>query len=270
VVPDDELDSANALVFSTLQWATLIGPGLAGLVTSRFGAPVALLIDALSFGAMALLIATTNTYPNPRRAGDARVPYLRGFQTLWAQKPVRYLTMLLFVLALSYFPLEPALPLFTERTLRADADAYGLIWVGFGIGAALSFALINPLSKLKYSGVIAALIAIAWGISIFPVLVVRDLPVIMALFAFGGLAWGPYIPLESSILQRLIPADQMGEVFGARSAIINLTNPLGVLLGGALLGVLPPEVVIAGSAAGCILAGLFALLSGDLRAVRRN
>ncbi len=269
IVPDSELDQANALVFSSQQWSVLIGPALAGLITATLGAPVALVIDAASFLVMAALLARIPALPQPKHDGAHRFSFMRGFKTLWDIKPARVLTALLFMLALSYFPLEPALPLFTERILRADADAYGLIWTGFGIGAALSFALIGPLTRIRHAGVIAALIAIAWGLSIFPVLFVRDLRVLMLCFGLGGLAWGPYIPMESSIIQRLIPSEQLGEVFGARSAIINLTNPLGVLLGGALLGVVSPEIVIAGSALACVIAGLLALLSRDLRQVVR-
>src|SRR5579863_9743295 len=55
LVADAALERANALDSTSLQFAALLGPALAGLVVTQIGGPYALLVDALSFLVMALL-----------------------------------------------------------------------------------------------------------------------------------------------------------------------------------------------------------------------
>lgn len=78
----------------------------------------------------------------------------------------------------------------------------------------------------------------------------------------------PYGPIESTLLLRMIPREHQGAVFGARSALINLTGPLGVALGSVLMQIMSPGRVIALSAIAVLFAGLLPVLSKDLRALR--
>jgi uncharacterized membrane protein YfcA len=76
--------------------------------------------------------------------------------------------------------------------------------------------------------------------------------------------------METSILQRLVPAEVRGQVFGARLALVTAASPLGAALGGVLLQYLPAPVVIAISGVACILAGLGGLVSPSLRQLQRR
>jgi MFS family permease len=269
LVPDDDLARANGLVGTTLQLSILFGPALAGWTISRWGAPVAMMIDALTFLPMVAVMPTLLPVTTPPRLSPAeKARFSDGFRQLLRLKPVRVLTALLFVLALSYYPLEPSLPLYVERVIQADADAFGTMWSAFGIGAAASYLLVGPLSRIRYAGIVSAGCAISWGVAILPMALFPSLPLAVVCFTFGGLSWGPYGPLESTLLLRIIPREQQGAVFGARSALINLTGPLGVALGSLLMQIMSPDRVIALSSIAVLLAGLLAVLSKDLRAVR--
>jgi MFS family permease len=274
MVPDQDLARANGMVATTLQLSILFGPALAGWTIARWNAPIAMLIDAASFLPLVAVLPTLKIAPaasagNAEQAGQKERPrFTDGFKQVLRIKPVRVFTALLFTLALSYYPLEPALPLYVERVIRADADAFGTIWSAFGIGAALSYLLVAPLSHVKRAGVVAAGCAICWGIAILPMALYPSLPLALACFALGGLSWGPYGPLETTLLLRIIPKEQQGAVFGARSALINLTGPLGVMIGSALMQLVSPATVIAISSVAVLVAGAGALLSSDVRALR--
>jgi MFS family permease len=53
LVADDDLDAANALLSANWEVAGIAGPAVAGLIVATAGAPLALLLDAASFAAMA-------------------------------------------------------------------------------------------------------------------------------------------------------------------------------------------------------------------------
>ena len=56
LVAENDLERANALSSTSLQFAALLGPALAGIVVTQVGGVFALLIDAVSFLLMGLLV----------------------------------------------------------------------------------------------------------------------------------------------------------------------------------------------------------------------
>jgi MFS family permease len=114
-------------------------------------------------------------------------------------------------------------------------------------------------------GVALPLIALLWGASLLPVAFTNKLWLACALLLLGGLMWGPYTPLETTLLQRNIPKEQLGRVFGARSTLLTGGSPLGLAVGGSLLAFVPSTTVIAFSALACILVGLGGLVSPTFR-----
>jgi len=76
--------------------------------------------------------------------------------------------------------------------------------------------------------------------------------------------------METTLLQRLVPAGIRGQVFGARHSLVVAATPLGAACGGVLLQYLPAPVVIAISGLACILAGLGGLVSSSLGQSQRG
>jgi MFS-type transporter involved in bile tolerance (Atg22 family) len=59
LVPEGALERANALASTSLQFASVLGPALPGIMVPEVGGAFALLIDAMSFLLMGLLVART-------------------------------------------------------------------------------------------------------------------------------------------------------------------------------------------------------------------
>ncbi|MGB0032253.1 MAG: hypothetical protein WBP77_13765, partial [Candidatus Sulfotelmatobacter sp.] len=70
----------------------------------------------------------------------------------------------------------------------------------------------------------------------------------------AGASWAPYTPMETTLLQRLVPAEIGGQIFGARHSLVVAAAPL----------------VIAISGLACILAGLGGLVSPSVRQLQRG
>ncbi len=271
LVDDTALDRANTLTATSLQFAYLAGPITAGFAVARLGGPWALLIDAASFLLMGLLMLTLPTITRkPRVAQHPAANRWLGFGALLSVRHVPALTLLSLVFFFSYGPLEAALPLYSSQTLQANAEGYGLLWTGFGIGA---FAGVLTLPKLAHRwrpSIALPMIAVLWGAVLCPLLFIRQLPLAMLFLGLGGAAWAPYTPMETSLLQRLVPAEIRGQVFGARHSLVVPAAPLGAALGGVMLQYLSAPLVIAISGLACILAGLGGLVSPALRELQRG
>jgi predicted MFS family arabinose efflux permease len=266
LVDDGDLDRANALTATSLQFSYLAGPLAAGFVVARLGGPWALLIDAASFLLMGLLALTLPTIiREPSVAQHAAAKRWLGFGALFSLRYVSALTLLSLVFFFSYGPLEAALPVYSGQSLHANADGYGLLWMGFGVGAFAGVLTLTRLSRRWRPSIALPMIAVLWGALLCPLLLIRQLPLAMLFLGIAGASWAPYTPMETTLLQRLVPAEIRGQVFGARHSLVAAAAPLGAALGGVLLQYLSAPLVIAISGVACILAGLGGLVSPSLR-----
>jgi len=273
MVPNEDLEAANGWLSASEQFAVLIGPALAGFLITLVGGPPVLLFDAFSFLFMGfLLFSLPDIVRNSSVESAPDAPKKRawsGFGALFRLKEVRLISTISFVFFLAYMPLEPALPLYSRDQLATDASGYGLLWSAFGVGAVLGLLLIPLISRYSHPGIVFSVIAIGWGALLLPLVWLTSLPVAMLFFALAGCAWAPYTTIETTLLQRLIPANLRGQVFGARSTLISASGPLGVFIGSVLLQLLAANFVIGISALACIVAGLGGLLSPRLRQIVR-
>lgn len=113
---------------------------------------------------MGLLVLTLPTIaPAPRAAQPKGGNRWLGFGTLFSLRYVPALTLLALVFFFSYGPLEAALPVYSSRTLHTNADGYGLLWTGFGIGAFLGVIMLTRLSTRWRPSIALPLIAISGG-----------------------------------------------------------------------------------------------------------
>lgn len=265
LVEDKDLDAANMLWSLSLNLALIIGPAVAGLLVASFGGPSVLLIDAGTFAVMAIAAVTLPMLNRSQPPAQAPLSERLGLRQLWQMKVVRYTTLLSLVFFFSYGPLEAALPLYSDTILQTDARGYGLLWSALAVGALIGTLSSTMLSRRLRLGVALPLIALLWGGSLLPMVFINELWLACGLLWLGGLMWGPYTPMETTLLQRNVPKAQLGRVFGARSTLLTAGTPLGLAVGGILLAFVPPTSVIALSAIACILVGLGGLASATFR-----
>lgn len=278
LVPDDELDGANALISFALNFPFFIGPAIAGLLIAVWSAPMVMLLDAAAFLLMAAVCwALPDITRNHHIRTDAtigiqgRSPWWTfGFGSLRQFPSVLVITLLSFVFYFSSGPLEPALPVYARDVLGSGSAGYGLLWSGMGAGIILGLLTIPMVARVRSQGLVFATIALLWGLFQLGLAFTNQLWIAMLLLGLGGVAWGPYSTMKNTLIQRLIPPHLRGEVFGAQYMILVLGTPLGALAGGLLLDRFSAAAVLAISAIWCIVAGIGGMLSPALRGVMRE
>jgi MFS family permease len=265
LVEDKDLDAANMLWSFSDNLSLVIGPAVAGVLVASFGGPSVLLIDSVTFAVMALVAATLPKVERGRSPIQTLHAERFGLRQLWDMKVVRYTTLLSLIFFFSYSPLEAAMPVYSDAILQTDARGYGLLWSALAVGALLGTMSSTTLSQRLRLGVALPLIALLWGASLLPIAFTHHLWLACGFLFLGGLMWGPYTPMETTLLQRNVPKEKLGRVFGARSTLLTVGSPLGLAIGGILLAFVPATSVIAFSALACIMVGFLGLTSSTLR-----
>jgi hypothetical protein len=261
------LAGANSLLSVGDQLPYIFGPALGGILAASLGGAIAVMVPVALLLAAGLLAVGLPETGRPKTEEPYDASTWLGFRPLLTDPALRALLLLGIVYYVAYGPLEPALAAFARDRLHTGAAGFGTLWTAFGIGALAGLLLVRPLSR-RGPGLMNALSVVAFGLVIAPLLLVDGLPAATAIMLLGGVAWGPYLALEASVIQRRVPARHLGGAFAARRSILLTVSPFGVGAGGALLTVLPPAAVIGLSSAACVLAGLGCLLIRDLREVR--
>lgn len=258
----------NRALVLTAQFTSLCAPAAAGAIVGFAGVIPALLLSCgmAAMGTVALLLVKVAASGNKDTHED--VPSISDCLKLFKSRPaLGIVTAMSLIFFFAYGPLEAALPTFAAKSLASGAQGLGILWTSFGIGSFLGVRFFTRLYEKARIGFALPLIAVLWGLFILPFAVAFSLPIACLLFACAAALWSPYTVLERTLIQRLTPNRQLGTFYGMRTSLAVAGTPAGTALGGILLSVMTPRLIIALSGALCIAAGIGGLLSRPLRDV---
>ncbi len=269
---DIDLDQLNGIHEGFMGMSWIFGPAFgAALIASvgsvySFWVPAGLfLIAALSIAFLRVGNMGKDSQKLANKMGektDARVR--AGLQTLWNDKLLRTLSIAVLVLAGVYLPTEAViLPTYFENI--QNPTGLGLVISSLAAGSAIGAFGYGWISARIERRNLVRLILLGSALSMIPMAFLPPLPLLMAAGFFLGLAWGPFNPLISSLVQQRVPAHLHGRVFGVQTAVFYAAPPLGMLLSGLSVenyGVNFTYVVIAGILS---VTSVLALLTKSLR-----
>lgn len=272
LIGKNQLEKANASLSMVWEIATLVGPGIGGILVDQFGGPLVILFDAITFLVMGFV---AYSLPNVETVRTERSPSERGswlgFRTLFSLNAVRLLTtfelFLLFIQGLQ----SVAVSVYSKTVLGGGATEYGLLLSAFGMGSVLGLILMHRfLVHCNRPGIILAFIVIVFGILVSLLAFLKNFFIAVLSMVAAGIIAAPFFPIEQAAIQRLVPAHLRGEVFGARGSLGISGYPLGGAMGGLLLDYFSAPMVIGLSTLACIASGFMGLLSPTLRGLTRE
>lgn len=154
-----------------------------------------------------------------------------GARVLWKDKALRAVTVALMVLAAVYLPTESVvLPAYFEG--RGEPTSLGILVSVMSIGAIIGAFGYGWLANRFTRYQLARAVLIGTAISIVPLALLPPLPVMVAAGFLLGLAWGPFSPLMNTLVQRRVPADVQGRVYGVQTSLFYAAPPVAFLLTG--------------------------------------
>ena len=154
-----------------------------------------------------------------------------GFVALWQDKLLRTITIAILIMAAVYLPTESVLlPTYFEG--MENPKGLGIVISSLAAGSAIGAFGYGWISQRFSRKHITRFTLIGSAVSIVPMALLPPLPVLAISGFFLGLAWGPFSPLISTLIQQRVPSDKHGRVFGVQTAVFYAAPPMGMVISG--------------------------------------
>lgn len=250
--PTGELRSGNAVLNVAFTGGAAVGPGLAGLVVAAFSVQSALLLDAVSFYAIAWILLTAG--PMPRVEPDqghlrervrAGLSYIRGKATL---RRLLVAQGAAFVFFAAVIPIEV---IYAKQTLGVGDSGYGIMLTSWGAGMVIGsfvFAAVRraPLPHLLFFSTVAV------GIGYLGLAVAPTLAAACAASVVGGTGNGVQWVAAVSAVQELTAREMQARVVSVLESIGAAMPGVGYLLGGLIAANQDPRATFVFAGAGVL------------------
>jgi MFS family permease len=254
LVDEDDLLSANAWLGTALNMQVAVGPLLGGLLVATLGVRGALAADAASFLLSAVVLLGVPRLP-PRTARSERSSFLAETREGLAyirRHPVARAVVVTLFLGVAFAGVDNVALVFLSRdVLGAGPVGYGVIAGAFGVGMLVaSIALSGGRSRSPRTLFIGGWILTAAG-----TLLTGSSPVVWLAAmaqATGGLGNGADNVASDTLIQRSVPREMLGRVFGVTSTAAFVGGGIAYAVGGPLLDATSPRFVFLVAAAGVL------------------
>lgn len=252
LIPRESLVEGNSKLELSRNAAGLLGPGIAGIVIAAVRAPIAIVLDALSFllsGALLLSIRTRNEEANAgdqernSKRGDGsslRSDIVAGVRFVFRNPALRTIGATTATSNLFSTMANTLLFLFAIRELKMSEALVGAAFTISGIGGLVAAAAADRISKrlgvgrtilimAPLAGPFTALVAAGQqGADVLNV-------ALIAAAGFVGLGSGTIYNINQvSLRQAITPEPMQGRMNATMRWFVWGTIPIGALLGGAL------------------------------------
>ena len=269
LIHTDELVPANALIRALGVISTVVAAALGGWLADNYAPQVSFRLDALTFGASAVLVflirEPAGSIPRAGRRRGMLDDLAGGFRYLARHRRVQQIFVVGTVFWLSASAIRSVIPAIVSEVYEKKAffqiSLFQVRLVAGMVAGALSLTVLGSALRseiaITWSLVGAGLCAVLLGASVW-----APIPVGVA-FHLGGLAvfglgffGAALIASYNALLQRIVPNRYRGRVYG----VFDVCTMAGLLLATGLLGI--PRWRNLDAWVGYIVLGLAALMSG--------
>jgi MFS family permease len=251
LVPRDQLGQAIALLNPSRETAVLVGPALAGLVIAAGGPGWVYLLDAITYGGLALMLAFIRI-PSNRQAREDR-------PSVWAaigegaryvqHRPLIWKLMMLDISATVFSAYRVVLPALALDVLHVGARGYGFLSSAPSAGALLAtYGVFRVLGKSERLGVVVLWSTAAYGVS--ALLLVHSGVFAVALVA--ALLLGVWDAMATTIRHSAVQLETPDGLRGRVQAFYQMSSRGGPAVGdfvvGGVAGLVGPVAALTGGA----------------------
>jgi MFS family permease len=271
VVPERDLASANALTGTIDNFALAFGPGLSALLLLLGPPPIAIAVNGLTFLISAFLVARMHV---SGKVGDVDAEAGLITRMVAGAKAIRGSSQAVLLIGLGFafgltFGQEVVLfgPL-AEDSLGIGVDATGLLFAAPGIGGVLVTALAARLAARAHTAAILTGAVFLGGVPLTMLSFIHDPALAFVLLMVEGAAVIVADVITTTTLQRVVPNERVGSVFGILGGVTVIGMVLGSLLAPVMIAVF--DLAIATAFAGAVLLVLTLITLPRARAIDRT
>jgi MFS family permease len=251
LVHEDDLVRANAWMGTSLNLQVSLGTLAGGVLVAAVGVRGALALDAVSFAVSAAVLM--GVPPLRRATSGAPAGFLavgkEGLAFAWRTRVVRTFVIVLF-LGVAFAAVDNvALVFLVRETLGGGPLAFGLVSAAYGVGM---IGASVGLSIRRTTMAVTTLLVAGWlasGVGTIATGLAPLIAVVAVSQAVGGFGNGLENVAADTLIQRAVPREMLGRVFGLVSTAAFGGSTLAYAVGGPLLDLTSARTVflIAGS-----------------------
>jgi MFS family permease len=242
LLPKDRLVGANSRLESSASASQIVGPALGGAAIRLLGAPIALLFDAISYLASALLLTRIRASEVvPARVQDSHIvtEIREGLDVLWSSRVLRGLALANGMVSLGGYVFLAVYILYLVRELHLDPGAIGLVLSTGGAGALAGAIAAAPAQRRWGSAPVLIGSLVMFGVSgltvplavLFPTVA---LPMIVASEVLQWFAIVVFSVNAVTVRQAISPPQMLGRINGSMRVLTFGLRAAASLLGGLL------------------------------------
>lgn len=268
VVRRDQLTEGNAKLETSRALSTVVGPGLAGGLVQLVTAPIAILVNGVTFVLSAVFLALMRVSEAPaERVGRPNVwrEIGEGLQVVVGHRMLRAIAACTGVSNFFGSAAGAVFVLYVTRTLEFSPVLLGTVLGVGGAGALLGALLASKLPERFGLGRVIVASAAVFPFAALLVPLAQPGPQAAVLVGASQFLIGSavlvYNVSQVSLRQAITPARLLGRMNATMRFFVWGTMPLGALLGGALGTALDLRTTLVLAALGQALAVLPVLLS---------
>lgn len=242
--------------------ATMVGAGVAGALVALAGPMTALVADAAGFAVSALLVALLVPRPAALRgdrapesddaaetAGSSVQAFIAGIRFVWRTPLARGVVLLVTLTnAIDAAGMTVLKPVYASQVL-GDPAVLGFMVGCFAAGALTGSALFGLIGHRASGRTMFAICFVLAGAPPYAAMALgAPVEVLFPVLAASGLAAGAINPMIATALYSVVPDGMRARVFGALTAGVAASMPVGALLAGVTVEAFGLGGVLAGAA----------------------
>ena len=234
VVGEDHLARANALVGTTRQTMTFVGP-VVGTGVLVIGSPtVAFVLDAASFAVAALLISRVAGLGGPETAADDGAATRSAdtgpaWHAVWRTAGIVVVTVLVFAMYVARGAEIVLLVFLAEDRLGMGPSGVGVLTGAIGLGAIVALPVATRMAESDRPALMTVLAVASSAVPLVGLAVVRSPVSACAVLVVVGAGIVVFETLSVVFLQRLADRQVLGRVFGVVGTASNAGKLVGAL-----------------------------------------
>ena len=267
LVPREEL--ANALTLNTMlrQLATIVGPGLGGVVLALAGVAVTYALNSVSFLAIIGALLLMDQMPVPPRPRSNTWQQVLGGLRFVRGEPVVLSILTLDWLVNLLGSMRVLMPVFARDILEVGPEGLGLLYAAPAAGAVAGALFLSAVGmRWRHPGVILVMSAV-FGLFIIGFGLSTYFPLSLLMLFGTGVADVIGEVMRSTLVQLRTPDELRGRVTALTIIFTNGGPQLGQLQGGAIASAIGPmEAALFGGCGVLFSASAFVLNKNMRRA----
>lgn len=244
LVPKEHLPNAIALNSIQFNLARVVGPTMAGIALTVFGAALCFFLNGLSFVAVILSLFIISVNYIPKKTSEPLGESMKaGFRFL-SNAGMKPLIALAFLTTLLGFQTIAFVPVFARDVFQGGETLYTFMLSSSGAGAVTGALLVAAIGTRKNLGRLALLAEATLGLTIIGFAWAPNPVVACVMIFLAGIALMAVFSMLTSLVQLITPDDMRGRVLSVYNLSLRGGGPVGALIAGYLINIYgAPDVI---------------------------